>query len=157
MNWACIIFDAMSIFLNIKQLISKAVHKEILSQILSFTHEANSFCTILLRIAFHMLVLSIQFPMPLLVPSDGLGVAWGWSGAALGWPGGGLGLPWGGLAGGGGLVRGCPGMAWGWPGTILLSGNYPGTIRELSGIWLAGLGWPGWLGQMGENSGINIQ
>ena len=30
----------------------------------------------------------------------------------------------------------------GWPGPILLSGNYPGTIRELSGIWdgLAGLG-----------------
>ena len=86
MNWACIIFDAMSIFLNIKQLISKAVHKEILSQILSFTHEANSFCIILLRIAFHMLVLSIQFPMPLLVPSDGLGcpgVAWGWPGTIL--------------------------------------------------------------------------
>ena len=28
------------------------------------------------------------------------------------------------------------------------------TIRELSGIWLAGLGWPGWQGQMGENFGI---
>ena len=105
MNWACIIFDAMSIFLNIKQLISKAVHKEVLSHILSFTHEANSFCIILLRIAFHMLVLSIQFPMPLLVPSDGLGVAWGWSGAALGWP-----------------------------GAILLSGNYPG-IKELTQRW----------------------
>ena len=115
MNWACIIFDAMSIFLNIKQLISKAVHKEILSQILSFTHKANSFCIILLRIAFHMLVLSIQFPMPLLVPSDGLGVAWGWSGAALGWPGRwravGPGLPWDGL-----------GVAW---------DDF--TIRELSG------------------------
>ena len=132
MNWACIIFDAMPIFLNIKQLISKAVHKEILSQILSFTHEANSFCIILLRIAFHMLVLSIQFPMPLLVPSDGLGVAWGWSGAALGWP-----------------------------GAILLSGNYPGINEILSGIsgpagwgWLglARAGW-GWLGLAGAGWG----
>ena len=26
----------------------------------------------------------------------------------------------------------------GWPGPILLSGNYPGTIRDL--------GWPGWAG-----------
>ena len=132
MNWACIIFDAMSIFLNIKQLISKAVHKEILSQILSFTHEANSFCIILLRIAFHMLVLSIQFPMPLLVPSDGLGVAWGWSGAALGWPGGGLGLPWGGLG------------RFYYPGTIQESMKYyPGILGRLAG---AGWGWPGLAG-----------
>ena len=49
-----------------------------------------------------------------------------------------------------GLVRGGlgPGVAWGWPGTILLSGNYPGTIWELSGILgelsgLAGLGLAG--------------
>ena len=122
MNWACIIFDAMSIFLNIKQLISKAVHKEILSQILSFTHEANSFCIILLRIAFHMLVLSIQFPMPLLVPSDGLGVAWGWSGAALGWRGATLAWPGGWRGDWSGLSWGGLGVAW---------GDF--TIRELSG------------------------
>ena len=144
MNWACIIFDAMSIFLNIKQLISKAVHKEILSQILSFTHEANSFCIILLRIAFHMLVLSIQFPMPLLVPSDGLGVAWGWSGAALGWRGATLAWP-------GGWRGDWSGLPWVWPGAILLSGNYPGINEILSGIsGPAGWGWgigagAGWL------------
>ena len=39
----------------------KAVHKQMLPHIVSFTHNANSFCILLLRI-----------------------VAWGWSGAALG-------------------------------------------------------------------------
>ena len=51
----------------------------------------------------------------------------------------------------------CPGVAWGWPGTILLSGNYPGTIRELSGILgelAVGPCWPGWLGLAGLAAGL---
>ena len=52
----------------------------------------------------------------------------------------------GGLAG----PRRCPRAAPGWPGGGLDRFYYPGTIRD----WLAGLGWPGWLGQMGENFGI---
>ena len=157
MNWACIIFDAMSIFLDIKQLISKAVHKDIISQILSFTHKANSFCIILLRIAFYILVLSLHFPMPLLVPSDGLGVAWGWSGAALGWRGATLAWP-------GGWRGDWSGLSWGglgrfyYPGTIRESMKYyPGFLGQLAG---AGWGWPGlaragwgWLGLAGAGWG----
>ena len=60
-----------------------------------------------------------------------------------------LGLGW---AGWGGL-----GTDWGWPGPILLSGNYPGTIRDLRLAGLVGpgwallgwLGWAGWLGRAG--------
>ena len=80
MNWACINFDAKSIFLNIKQWIFKAVHKPILSHIVPFTHKTNSFCILLWG--------------GLGLPWGGLGVAWGWPGAGLGWSGGGLGVAW---------------------------------------------------------------
>ena len=54
----------------------------------------------------------------------------GWAGlAGLGWLGGWL---------GGWLLAWM--WAMGWPVTILLSGNYPGTIRDL--------GWPNWLGSV---------
>ena len=76
MNWACINFDAKSIFLNIKQWIFKAVHKPILSHIVPFTHKTNSFCILLWG--------------GLGLPWGGLGVAWGWPGVVWGWPGGGL-------------------------------------------------------------------
>ena len=84
-----------------------------------------------------MLVLSIQFPMPLLVPSDGLGVAWGWSGAALGWRGATLVWP-------GGWRGDWSGLHWG--GLEVAWDDF--TIRELSGHypgWDAwgSLGWPG--------------
>ena len=92
-----------------------------------------------------MLVLSIHFPMPLLVPSDGLGVAWGWSGAALGWLGATLAWPGGWRGDWSGLPGGGLGVAWDDFTIRELSGNYPGTIRDLG--WA---GWPGlaagWLG-----------
>ena len=111
------------------------MHKEILSHILSLT----SFCIILLRIAFRRLVLSIHFPMPLLVPSDGGGpeVVWGCAGLARGYPGVAWRVAW-------GLV----GAALGWPGGGLGRFYYPGTIRELSGNYpgfcVSFLGWLAW-------------
>ena len=78
-------------------------------------------------------------------------LAWpGWPGLAW-WvwlPGGGLGCP--------RAAWGCSGVAWGvvWTAFTIreLSGNYPGTIRELSGILgelAVGPCWPGWLGLAG--------
>ena len=78
-----------------------------------------------------MLVISIHFPMPLLVPSEGLGVAWGYPGVAWrvawGLVGAALGWPWGGLG------------RFYYPGTIRESMKYyPGFLGQLAG---AGAGW----------------
>ena len=94
-------------FLWYSKLLLKAVHKPILSHIVPFTHKTDSFF-ILLRGGLRL-------------PLGGLGLPWhglaGDAGVGLGWPGPGGGL-------------GVAGSGWGWPGTILLSGNYPGTIRD---------------------------
>ena len=93
-----------------------------------------------------MLVLSIHFPLLLLVPSDGLEVAWGWSGAALGWRGATLAWP-GGWRGG---WSGAAGVAWAWAGGGLGRFYYPGTIRDCGVGWLAGLaGQLDWLASAG--------
>ena len=140
MNWACISFDAMSIFLNIKQLISKAVHKEILSQILSFTHKSQ-------LILHHFVKDCLSYVGPFHTVSNA-------SAGAVRWPRGGLGVVWGCA----GVAWGYPGVAWrvawglvgavlGWPGGGLGRFYYPGTIRESMKYYpgflgrLAGAGW----------------
>ena len=46
-------------------------------------------------------------------------------------------------------------MAWGSPGAILLSGNYPGTIRDFGVAWLASAG-GGLGGGVGGGLGVGV-
>jgi len=46
-----------------------------------------------------------------------------------------------------------PRVAWGWSGPILLPGNYPGTTRELPGIWAGCVGVSGLAESAGKEFG----